>query len=375
MLFIPVQNLQEGMVLAQDIHFEISTFSLLTKGQSLRDIHIRKLHEMNIIGVYIESSISEDIEINCIIDEKIKSETLITVKRTFEDLAKGNRLSTASVRHIMDIAEKLVLSILANDEILINLIDLKGYDDYTYQHSLCVSIIAIIVGIRLGFNLEKLNLLAISGLLHDLGKMTVPKEILNKRGKLTEEEFEIMKKHPMGGVKYLEKLNMLSEITLKGIESHHEKFDGTGYPKKLVGEQIPLFGRILAVADVYDALTSDRPYRKASFPNEVIEYMMANADVHFDQEILEAFLKSVAAYPVGMLVRLSSGQTALVVKNNEENTLRPVVRIVGADGVEGADIDLQYDAQYHSLTITGTGYGDDDIDYALLSSQLVEEND
>lgn len=368
MLFIPVKNLHEGMVLAQDVNFEVNGMSLLTKGQVLKDSYIKKLQAINIMGVYIESKISNDINVNCMINDKLKRETLSNVKRIFEDFSHKNKLSVSEGKAIMDIAQKLVINVLSNEEILINLIDLKGFDDYTYQHSLCVSIIAITIGIKMGFNEAKLNKLAISGILHDIGKMSVSKEILHKPGKLTAEEFEIMKKHPENAVLLLESNKMFSLITLKGIESHHEKFDGNGYPNKLKEDSIPLFGRILAVADVYDALTSDRPYRKASFPNEAIEYMMGNCGIHFDQEILAAFLKSVAAYPSGMLVCLSNGQIAIVIKNNEENTLRPVVRLINEDGSDPVDIDLLHDKRYYNLTITGMGYSKDNINYTAIGN-------
>ena len=375
MLFIPVRHLQEGMVLAQDIYFEVGGIPLLTRGQVIKEGYITKLQSLDIMGVYIESKISNDIKVNSMIDDKLKREALMTVKCIFEDFSRTNKLAIETVSSILDIAEKLVIDVLSNEEILINLIDLKGFDDYTYQHSLCVAIIAITLGIKMGFNESKLNDLAISGLMHDIGKMSISKEILNKPSRLTEEEFEIMKKHPENAVLLLESLKMFPTVILQGIESHHEKYDGTGYPKQLKGENIPLFGRILAVADVYDALTSDRPYRKASFPNEVIEFMMGNTDVHFDREVLSAFLKSVAAYPAGMLVSLSSGQTAIVIKNNAENTLRPIVRVFHEDGSGHIDMDLLHDQQYYNLTIIGMGYSDDTVDYSAIGNAGTEDED
>lgn len=167
---------------------------------------------MNVMGVYIESKFSDDIKVNCMINDKLKREALSTVKQVFEDFSRANKLTVAAVTAIMDVAEKgLVIDVLSNDEIIINLIDLKGYDDYTYQHSLCVAIIAITVGIKMGFNeTKKQNRLAVSGLLHDIGKMSVSKEILNKPSKLTLEEFEVMKKHPQNAVVLLENIKMFS---------------------------------------------------------------------------------------------------------------------------------------------------------------------
>ncbi len=374
MIFVPVDFLEEGMILAQDINFDIGGMSLLTKGQVLKQNYIDKLQTMNITGVYVESKIAADIEINQVLSEKIKKDILISVKNIFSEFSRTNKLTVGAVGLIKNVSEKLVFDMLSREKILINLIELKGHDDYTYQHSLSVAVLSVAIGIKLGFNEENLNNLALSGLLHDIGKVSIPKEILNKPSRLTTEEFEIVKKHPEDGFLKLKNSNMCSIVTLMGIESHHEKINGKGYPKKLKGEQIPLFGRILAVADVYDALTSDRPYRKGSFPSEVIEYMMGNTDIHFDQEVLTAFLKSVAAYPAGMLVSLSDGRVALVIKNNEENTMRPVVRVFNEDGSQYSDIDLFHDKRYHNLTITGMGYGKE-ITSSTMMNNVCEIND
>lgn len=374
MIFVPVDFLKEGMILAQDVNFEIGGMSLLTKGQVLKANYIEKLQAMNIVGVYVESKMSADIEINQILTEKLKKDVLVSVKNIFNDFSRSNKLTVGAVGTIKNIAQKLVSDILSKEKILINLIELKGHDDYTYQHSLSVAVLAVAIGVKLGLNEENLNNLALSGLLHDIGKVSVPKEILNKPSKLTAEEFEVVKKHPEDGFLKLKKSNMCSVVTLMGIESHHEKVNGKGYPKKLKGNQIPFFGRILAVADVYDALTSDRPYRKGSFPGEVIEYMMGNTEVHFDQEVLTAFLKSVAAYPAGMLVSLSDGRIALVIRNNEENTMRPVVRVFNEDGSQHSDIDLFHDRRYHNLTITGMGYGKE-ITNSSMMNNVCEIND
>ncbi len=173
---------------------------------------------------------------------------------------------------------------------------------------------------------------------------------------MTPEEYDIVKKHPLTAVEQLKKKGYVSQSVLSGIESHHEKYDGTGYPYGLKGDQIPLYGKILAIADVYDALTSTRSYRRACFPNEAIEYVMGCADVHFDYEILKAFLKNIAAYPVGTFVSLSDGNIAVVVKNLQQNALRPIIRIIYPDGTTSKNINLSYDLNYANITIVGMGY-------------------
>jgi len=191
----------------------------------------------------------------------------------FEKFAHSSRIIKDNITEVKDMASVLVNSMLNNDEVMINLSSLKDYDNYTYTHSLSVALLCITIGIKMGMRESSLIDLACCGLLHDIGKMAVPLSILNKPGVLTEEEFSIIKQHPTIAYEHLEGTQALSSAVLRGIESHHEKYDGSGYPKGLKARYIPLYGRVLAVADVYDALTSDRPYREARFAHEAIEYM------------------------------------------------------------------------------------------------------
>jgi len=367
MLFIPTELLRPNMVLAKDINLFITddfSLPLLRRGQVLNELFIKKIKFHNVTGVYIESEVSEDIIVNDIVNEKLKATVLCDIKKNFNQF-KNNRgeVNTYIVDNIAKMAKSLVIDILSNDEILINLIDLKSYDDYTYRHSLCVAILSITTGISLNLNEHMLTEIATSALLHDLGKMTIPIDIINKPDLLTPEEYETVKRHPLVAVEQLKKKNLVSDAVLSGIESHHEKYDGTGYPYGLKGDEIPLYGKILAISDVYDALTSTRSYRRACFPNEAIEYVMGCADVHFDYEILKAFLKNIAAYPVGTFVSLSDGNVAVVVKNLQLNALRPIVRIIYPDGSTSKNIDLSQDISYANVTIVGMGYENPEFSY------------
>lgn len=367
MLFIPTELLRPGMVLAKDINLLITddfSLPLLRRGQILNELFIKKIKFHNVTGVYIESEVSEDITVKDIISEKLKATVLCDIKKNFNQF-KNNRgeVNTYIVDNIAKMAKSLVIDILSNDEILINLIDLKSYDDYTYRHSLCVAILSITTGISLNLSEHMLTEIATSALLHDLGKMTIPIDIINKPDLLTPEEYETVKRHPLIAVEQLKKKHLVSNAVLSGIESHHEKYDGTGYPYGLKGDEIPLYGKILAIADVYDALTSTRSYRRACFPNEAIEYIMGCADVHFDYEILKAFLKNIAAYPVGTFVSLSDGNIAVVVKNTQLNALRPVVRIIYPDGTTSKNINLSNDINYANITIVGMGYENPEFAY------------
>lgn len=358
MLFITQKYLKPGMILAKDIVlYSSSNFNtlLLTKGQVLNNTFIRKILYHNIEGAYIESEAFEDVAVDSYIDDKLKTESLTQIKDVYYDFQMSSgKISASTVKRMSCIVNDLISELLYKDDLTYNVIDFKNYDTYTFQHCLNVAILSISTGISLGLSESKLHDLGLSGLLHDIGKMAVPVEILNKPGKLTEEEFEIIKAHPVTAAKQLQ--NLVSNDIIRAIESHHEKLDGTGYPYGRTAENINHYAKILTVCDVYDALTSDRPYRKSVFPSEVIEYIMGCADKHFDYEVLQHFIKIIVAYPTGTFVRLSNGKLAVVVKNYPENIMRPLIRTINSDGTVGEDIDLLYDKEYMNITIVDMGY-------------------
>lgn len=358
MLFITNKYLKPGMILAKDIIlYNSSNFNslLLTKGQVLNNTFINKINYHGIEGAYIESEAFSDIEVDSYINDVLKANTLKTVKDVYYELKMSSgKVHATAIKQLSGIVSTLITEIMYKDDLSYNIIDFKNYDNYTYQHCLNVATLSISTGISLGLSEGALHDLGMAGLLHDIGKMMIPLEILNKPGKLTEDEFDIIKEHPVNAVNLLKDLVPYS--VLSAIQSHHEKFDGTGYPYGVSGSNIHFYGRVLAVCDVYDALTSDRSYRMTSFPSEVIEYIMGCADTHFDYEILKSFLQVIVAYPIGTFVRLSNKKIAVVVKNNSENIMRPVVRIINGDGTVGVDVDLLYDNKYMNITITDMAY-------------------
>jgi len=365
MLFITMDHLKPGMILAKDIYlYSSDNFSslLLTKNQVLNDIYINKIKFHNIAGAYIESEAFDDIIVESNINQKLEAKSLSEIKEVYHKFKNSTgKIGASTVKQISAIVDSLILEILEKKQLSNNIIDFKSYDDYTYQHCLNVGVLSISTGISLGLSEHMLHELGMAGLLHDIGKMLIPLEIINKPGKLTKEEFDIMKTHPINSIDQLEYL--VSYDVLRGIESHHEKMDGSGYPYGRKKDNIHLYGKILSICDVYDALTSDRSYRKNCFPSEVIEYIMGCADTHFDYEILSNFLKTIVAYPIGTFVKLSNEKIGVVVKNFSENIMRPVVRIINEDSTVGDDINLLYDYKFMNITITGMGYGYGTIDY------------
>lgn len=217
-------------------------------------------------------------------------------------------------------------SVTRHPDALISVARLKRHDDYTYLHSVAVCALMIALARRLGLPEEQIQEAGIGGMLHDIGKAAMPLQVLNKPGSLTDEEFRIMKAHPVRGWEMLREGGGASAAALEIALHHHEKFDGSGYPHGLAGEGIDLLSRMGAVCDVYDAISSNRPYKKAWSPAESIRRMAAWQG-HFDPSVFQAFVKSLGIYPLGALVRLQSDHLAVVLEQNETALLTPRVRL------------------------------------------------
>lgn len=359
MNFVPIDQLREGMRLDRDVYlydYKTCKVAMLRSGQVLTSAYIQKLDELQILGAYIHSDDMQEEQtfpkissVRSPIRKILKEEAITSLENVYQMFDKNAQsINITHINQTLNVSKQLVTALKNNKNIELSISNLKLYDDYTYNHSLGVSILAIAIGISMNLRTTELYDLGLCALLHDIGKMSVPIEIISKPAKLTAEEFEIVKTHPYKGAEFFLKHHLVSKKICAGILTHHEKYDGTGYPNGLKGDAIPLFGRIIAVADVYDALTSVRPYRKPSSPTEVLEYIMGGSGTAFDLKIVEAFLKKVSPYPVGSCVRLTNGEVAIVVAQNVRHPLRPQIRLLSKPD---ETLDLYNDFNYLSLVI------------------------
>ena len=324
MRLVNIRYVVEGSVLARPVINSSGTV-LLQAGVCVTASYIGRLMAMGYDVLFIKDERLEDVELHMSITGQTREAAYKTIENVSKYIESGNE-SSLNVSSVRVTIQQMLNDLLFSADILGNLTEIQGYDDYTFHHSINATIIGLVLGLASGYSEPKLLEFGMGILMHDIGKIKVPEEILNKKEPLTGAEFEEIKKHPTYGFDILRKNNDFSLLSAHVAFQHHERWDGSGYPRGLKGSEIHEYGKLAAIADVYEALTSKRVYRKAIEPNEAYEYIVSQSNQHFDPLVLEVFKRHIAVYPSGSGILLSNGQRGNVVKQNSSFPNRPLVR-------------------------------------------------
>lgn len=321
---MPVEYVQSGMMLAKTV-YSAGGNVLLGKGVTLKQGDLAQLTRFGIQSVYVDDPLAYGIEVPEVLSDTTRNGAITSLRKVYENLNKGENLAYNCVEEIADQVVQEVEQ--RSSAAVVNLTDVRANQEYTYAHCVNVATFAVLAGSSMGIKGQELRELTVGALLHDIGKVRVHPHILNKPDKLTEGEFSEVKKHSLSGFEILCDIPDLPNHCKEIAFQHHERFDGTGYPRKLAGNGIHRFARITAVADVYDALVADRPYRRGFAPHQAVEIISNGLGTHFDPEVGRSFLTKVAQYPPGTVVELSTGDQGVVEQVPATKPNLPIVRL------------------------------------------------
>lgn len=299
---------------------------LLRSGITLTNQYINKLRELGVLYVYIEDDRLDDVMVEDERLRKLKQVTMKNMDRIVKNISNLN--SKRDARNSLRVVENLIEYIIESGDINLSLQDIKTHDNYTYVHCIDTGIMATFLGLSLKFKDDELKELGKGAILHDIGKTKISEKIINKKSPLNEEEFLEMKNHPIYGKQILEKNMNISEIVLRSVAEHHERIDGGGYPYGLKGNQISRYGKAVCICDVYDAISSDRSYRKKFSPNDAYELILAGNGTMFDEKMVEGFKDTFSVYPLGSCVKLSNDIEGYVIRQNPGFPDRPILRVL-----------------------------------------------
>jgi HD-GYP domain-containing protein (c-di-GMP phosphodiesterase class II) len=373
MRLIRLDHITPGDRLGRDVTFDPSRAPLLRAGVVLLPSLVASLRRHDVETVWIDDDLSRGIDPAPTLSDETRQEAARAIKETFDRTAQTLSTSSvpdSSIGRMKDLAELIAAEICESPEAALALADLASADTYTMQHSLGVTTLGLLIGHRV---LNKYGVRDSRGeyvfddidrhlvklgtglLLHDIGKLAVPFDVLHKPGKLTDEEYALVKQHPETGFHMLKDCASLSSLSTAVVRYHHERWDGTGYPTRKAGDDIPMFARIAAVADVYDAITSNRPYCTAMPADAAYREILEGAGGQFDAKVVEMFKHVVAPYPEGQTVELSNGLKGIVSGLPKSHLDRPVVRLVEThDGSPVSATELEL-LRHPELTVTQAG--------------------
>ena len=294
------------------------------KGLDVADVGVEEASVIQAVSRESASEVQVTLEAELVRARNIQAKAKKAVISMFQEARMGNALKVGEAASLV---EEISGSVMRNPSALLSLARLKNKDDYTYLHSVAVCALMVALGRQSGMAGEELHSVGMAGLLHDLGKVGIPEEVLNKPGRLTDEEFDIIKQHPAKGWEILKASYDVNDMALDVCRHHHERVDGKGYPDKLSGEALSVYARMGAVCDVYDAITSERCYKEPWEPATALRKMAEWQDGQFDEAIFQAFVKTVGIYPTGTLVKLQSGRLGVVTDQTDAGLLKPQIKV------------------------------------------------
>ncbi len=324
---VSVNRLQKGDVLGRTI-FSHNGRSLLGKGVTLTSPYIERLKELGISIVYVDDDETKDIVIEDVISEENRREAMNSIEHSAEAVRIGKDLNGFQVKKTVN---NIIGDVLFQEKIFLSLTDMRSYDNQVYAHSVSVCVLATILGKALGLDKDTLEALAVGALLHDIGTVKLPKELVAKREAFTLKENDLYKTHTVHGFEILRNKSELNLLSAHIALQHHEWLNGNGYPRKLSGRHLHVLAQIVGLADFYDNLVNDGPGHSRIVPHEACEIVMGCANKLFSQQLVVTFLKHVAAYPTGCTVKLNTGEVGIVVDQNKSLPMRPIIRVLIAD--------------------------------------------
>lgn len=322
-VFVSVHDCKPGVQIAEDIYNE-SGVLIVAENMILDENTINRIANLGFTRVKVYENNDDMIVVSG--TELFRAQyidNVETVKSILHDISTGKDVGQDRVNHATD---SIIFRINENRDIVNCVNDMHDSEEYLYTHSVNVSLLSMLIGKWLKYDYNRIKALVTSAFLHDIGKVKIAPEILNKPDRLTAQEYEEVKNHPSHGIKIVEKMPEMNDDILKGILMHHEREDGSGYPFGLKGHQIHPFAKIIAVADIYDAMTSNKAYRKMICPFDVIESIEKDYFGILDQRVVFIFLHNIASYYIGNFVKLSNGDIGEIIYINQNNVSKPIIK-------------------------------------------------
>lgn len=342
MRLLPISMVESGMRLAKRI-YNSEGLPLLMEEVELTQTMIRRLTDLGVDFVYIDDPRTRDITVKDTVSEETRIRAVSEIRSSFRQMM-GDQIKRTSITGLqLGKAFRGVMDMILNDmsshkESMIMLTNISAMDDYLFQHSLNVCIYSTMLGMAHGYTREELMTLGIGALLHDIGKTQIPLELLRKKEPLTDKEFDLIKQHTVYGFQFLKDEPNISLLAAHCALQHHERMDGSGYPRGLKGTEIHEYARLIGIVDSYDAMTTHRVYRNAMLPHQALEIIFAGSGTLYETAKVELFRDKIAIYPIGITVTLNSGEKGVVVDLNSKAPHRPVVRLLyDAEGQELKD--------------------------------------